>query len=46
MLVLLVAFLIGFFANKELNPALTLAFLTIASGLIGLPYGLKLIKRD
>lgn len=45
-LVLLVAFLIGFFAHIELDRTLTLAFLGIASGLIGLPSGWQLVRRN
>ena len=44
--ILLVAFLISNFAGVSLDPTLTLAFLGVASGLIGLPSGWQLVRRN
>lgn len=43
--VLLALFVVGFFAGIALDTPVTLAFLTIASGLIGLPSGVQLVLR-
>jgi uncharacterized membrane protein len=45
-LVLLIVFCIGFFAHVDLDRTITLAFLGIASGLIGLPSGWQLVRRN
>ena len=43
---LLVAFLAGFATGRHLDTTLTLAFLGVASSLIGIPSGWQLIRRD
>ena len=43
---LLATFMVAFITAKPLNSSLTLAFLGVASGLIGLPSGWQLIRRN
>jgi hypothetical protein len=45
-LALLIAFLIGQFTHRQPDRTLTLAFLGIASGLIGLPSGWMLVRKN
>ena len=45
-IVLLVAFLISVYTGVVLDKSLTLAFLGIASALIGLPTGWQLVRRN
>lgn len=45
-LILLVVFVIGFFTGVSLDRPITLAFLAFASGLIGLPSGWQLVRRN
>ena len=45
-LILVAAFMVSTFAGIVLDRTLSLAFLGIASGLIGLPSGWQLVRRN
>jgi hypothetical protein len=45
-LLLFVVFVISFFTHTEIDRTITLAFLTVASGLLGIPSGWQLVKRN
>ena len=45
-LLLLVAFMISTFIGIVLNTTITLAFLGVATSLIGVPFGWELVKRN
>jgi hypothetical protein len=45
-LMLLVAFMVSTFVGIVLNTTITLAFLGVATSLIGVPFGWELVRRN